>query len=56
MQDQHGYPFGSMVDFACDAYGSPIIAISSLAVHTEVYLTQFPAFHSKTTFIGGDSM
>lgn len=34
-QDHHGYPFGSMVDFACDAYGSPIIAISSLAVHTE---------------------
>ncbi|CAL5346477.1 unnamed protein product [Camellia sinensis] len=31
-----GYPSGSMVDFACDAYGSPILAISSLAVHTKV--------------------
>ncbi|KAI8020783.1 hypothetical protein LOK49_LG03G03822 [Camellia lanceoleosa] len=30
-----GYPSGSMVDFACDAYGSPILAISSLAVHTK---------------------
>ncbi|GAV78947.1 DUF2470 domain-containing protein/Pyrid_oxidase_2 domain-containing protein [Cephalotus follicularis] len=30
-----GYPSGSMVDFACDADGSPILAISSLAVHTK---------------------
>ncbi|KAH6781203.1 FMN binding protein [Perilla frutescens var. hirtella] len=30
-----GYPSGSMVDFACDAYGSPILAVSSLAVHTK---------------------
>ncbi|KAM7250747.1 hypothetical protein ACFE04_022630 [Oxalis oulophora] len=30
-----GYPSGSMVDFACDAYGSPILAVSSLAVHTQ---------------------
>ncbi|CAI9101039.1 OLC1v1038265C1 [Oldenlandia corymbosa var. corymbosa] len=31
-----GYPSGSMVDFACDAYGSPILAVSSLAFHTKV--------------------
>ncbi|GFP79866.1 glutamyl-tRNA reductase-binding protein chloroplastic [Phtheirospermum japonicum] len=30
-----GYPSGSMVDFACDAYGSPLLAVSSLAVHTK---------------------
>ncbi|KNA16528.1 hypothetical protein SOVF_088160 [Spinacia oleracea] len=30
-----GYPSGSMVDFACDADGSPILAVSSLAVHTQ---------------------
>ncbi|KAI8030952.1 hypothetical protein LOK49_LG01G02566, partial [Camellia lanceoleosa] len=35
MQKYEGYPSGSMVDFACDAYGSPILAISSLAVHTK---------------------
>ncbi|XP_028092463.1 uncharacterized protein LOC114292653 isoform X2 [Camellia sinensis] len=35
-QKYEGYPSGSMVDFACDAYGSPILAISSLAVHTKV--------------------
>ncbi|XWS64850.1 hypothetical protein CRYUN_Cryun05aG0039600 [Craigia yunnanensis] len=29
------YPSGSMVDFACDANGSPILAVSSLAVHTK---------------------
>ncbi|XP_059668197.1 uncharacterized protein LOC132313448 [Cornus florida] len=34
-----GYPSGSMVDFACDAYGSPILAISSLAVHTKDLLS-----------------
>ncbi|KAF5941265.1 hypothetical protein HYC85_022432 [Camellia sinensis] len=34
-QKYEGYPSGSMVDFACDAYGSPILAISSLAVHTK---------------------
>ncbi|GLT36681.1 hypothetical protein SLA2020_110440 [Shorea laevis] len=32
-QKYEGYPSGSMVDFACDADGSPILAISSLAVH-----------------------
>ncbi|KAF8044445.1 hypothetical protein BT93_A2436 [Corymbia citriodora subsp. variegata] len=31
-----GYPSGSMVDFACDADGSPILAISSLAYHSKV--------------------
>ncbi|KAL0346333.1 UNVERIFIED_CONTAM: hypothetical protein Sradi_4464600 [Sesamum radiatum] len=30
-----GYPSGSMVDFACDAYGSPLLAVSNLAVHTK---------------------
>ncbi|KAF9594126.1 hypothetical protein IFM89_028380 [Coptis chinensis] len=30
-----GYPSGSIVDFACDADGSPILAVSSLAVHTK---------------------
>lgn len=30
-----GYPSGSMVDFACDAHGYPILAVSSLAVHTK---------------------
>ncbi|XP_044498144.1 uncharacterized protein LOC123220171 [Mangifera indica] len=30
-----GYPSGSLVDFACDADGSPILAVSSLAVHTK---------------------
>ncbi|XP_051148911.1 uncharacterized protein LOC127263753 [Andrographis paniculata] len=30
-----GYPSGSMVDFACDAFGSPLLAVSSLAVHTK---------------------
>ncbi|KAK9951621.1 hypothetical protein M0R45_007059 [Rubus argutus] len=33
-QKYDGYPSGSMVDFACDADGSPILAVSSLAVHT----------------------
>ncbi|KAB1221167.1 hypothetical protein CJ030_MR2G012834 [Morella rubra] len=33
-QKHEGYPSGSMVDFACDADGSPILAVSSLAVHT----------------------
>ncbi|KAG9451402.1 hypothetical protein H6P81_011367 [Aristolochia fimbriata] len=30
-----GYPSGSMVDFACDVDGTPILAVSSLAVHTK---------------------
>ncbi|XP_057437713.1 uncharacterized protein LOC130729880 [Lotus japonicus] len=30
-----GYPSGSMVDFACDANGCPILAVSDLAVHTK---------------------
>ncbi|KAK4432208.1 hypothetical protein Salat_0982900 [Sesamum alatum] len=30
-----GYPSGSMVDFACDTYGSPLLAVSNLAVHTK---------------------
>lgn len=34
-QMHEGYPSGSMVDFACDADGSPILAVSSLAVHTK---------------------
>ncbi|PWA79195.1 hypothetical protein CTI12_AA207530 [Artemisia annua] len=34
-QKHDGYPSGSMVDFACDASGFPILAVSSLAVHTK---------------------
>ncbi|XP_031264763.1 uncharacterized protein LOC116123109 isoform X2 [Pistacia vera] len=34
-QKYEGYPSGSMVDFACVADGSPILAVSSLAVHTK---------------------
>ncbi|PIN20419.1 hypothetical protein CDL12_06889 [Handroanthus impetiginosus] len=34
-QRHQGYPSGSMVDFACDAYGSPILAVSNLAAHTK---------------------
>ncbi|XP_048321870.2 uncharacterized protein LOC107432684 [Ziziphus jujuba] len=34
-QMHDGYPSGSMVDFACDIDGSPILAVSSLAVHTK---------------------
>ncbi|CAH1447602.1 unnamed protein product [Lactuca virosa] len=34
-QKHEGYPSGSMVDFACDANGFPILAVSSLAVHTK---------------------
>uniref|UniRef100_A0A1J3D602 Glutamyl-tRNA reductase-binding protein, chloroplastic n=1 Tax=Noccaea caerulescens TaxID=107243 RepID=A0A1J3D602_NOCCA len=34
-QKYEGYPSGSMVDFACDADGSPILAVSSLALHTK---------------------
>uniref|UniRef100_A0A0D9X0N1 DUF2470 domain-containing protein n=1 Tax=Leersia perrieri TaxID=77586 RepID=A0A0D9X0N1_9ORYZ len=30
-----GYPSGSMVDFACDQDGSPILAVSSLAIHSK---------------------
>lgn len=30
-----GYPSGSMVDFACDANGCPILAVSDLAVHSK---------------------
>ncbi|KAG0466890.1 hypothetical protein HPP92_018470 [Vanilla planifolia] len=34
-QDHVGYPSGSMVDFACFDDGSPLLAISSLAVHSK---------------------
>ncbi|KAL5720274.1 hypothetical protein ACHQM5_012953 [Ranunculus cassubicifolius] len=34
-QKYQGYPSGSMVDFACDTDGTPILAMSSLAVHTK---------------------
>ncbi|KAI3738574.1 hypothetical protein L2E82_28611 [Cichorium intybus] len=37
-QKHEGYPSGSMVDFACDSNGSPIIAVSNLAVHTKELL------------------
>jgi hypothetical protein len=29
-----GYPFGSVVDFACDGGGYPIFSLSPLAMHT----------------------
>lgn len=38
MSDMHhrrsGYPFGSVVDFACDGGGYPIFSLSPLAMHT----------------------
>ncbi|KAG8367987.1 hypothetical protein BUALT_Bualt16G0129800 [Buddleja alternifolia] len=34
-QKYEGYPSGSMVDFASDAHGSPLLAVSSLAVHSK---------------------
>lgn len=34
-QKHEGYPSGSMVDFACELDGSPILAVSSLAVHSK---------------------
>ncbi|CAM8976896.1 unnamed protein product [Rhodiola kirilowii] len=34
-QKYEGYPSGSMVDYACDVDGYPILAISSLAIHTQ---------------------
>lgn len=34
-QNYEGYPSGSMVDICCDEDGCPILAISSLAVHTK---------------------
>ncbi|KQK15593.1 glutamyl-tRNA reductase-binding protein, chloroplastic isoform X1 [Brachypodium distachyon] len=34
-QEHVGYPSGSMVDFACDQDGSPILAVSSLAGHSK---------------------
>lgn len=36
VQKHEGYPSGSVVDFACDADGSLILAVSSLAIHTKV--------------------
>lgn len=34
-QNYEGYPSGSMVDICCDEDGCPILAVSSLAVHTK---------------------
>ncbi|KAK9068567.1 hypothetical protein SSX86_012682 [Deinandra increscens subsp. villosa] len=34
-QTHEGYPSGSMVDYACDDNGSPILAVSNLAIHTK---------------------
>ncbi|KAL8217105.1 hypothetical protein R6Q57_023942 [Mikania cordata] len=34
-QKYDGYPSGSIVDFACDAYGFPILAVSTLSVHSK---------------------
>lgn len=33
--DHAGYPSGSVVDFACDRDGSPVLAVSSLAFHAK---------------------
>ncbi|XP_078149730.1 FMN binding protein isoform X1 [Carex rostrata] len=33
--EHEGYPSGSMVDFACHEDGSPILSVSSLAVHSK---------------------
>ncbi|KAG7033664.1 hypothetical protein SDJN02_03389 [Cucurbita argyrosperma subsp. argyrosperma] len=38
-----GYPSGSFVDFACDADGTPILAVSSLAEHAKVPEEDRPA-------------
>ncbi|KAL3534020.1 hypothetical protein ACH5RR_007541 [Cinchona calisaya] len=38
-QKHEGYPSGSMVDFASDANGSPILPVSRLAVHTKDLLS-----------------
>lgn len=35
-QEHQGYPSASMVDFACHQDGSPILALSSLALHSKV--------------------
>ncbi|KAI0504833.1 hypothetical protein KFK09_015786 [Dendrobium nobile] len=34
-KEHEGYPSGSMVDFACDHDGSPVLAVSHLAVHSK---------------------
>ncbi|KAL0916820.1 hypothetical protein M5K25_014361 [Dendrobium thyrsiflorum] len=34
-KEHEGYPSGSMVDFACDHDGSPVLAVSRLAVHSK---------------------
>lgn len=39
MQSFEGYPSGSLVDFACDADGTPILAVSSLAEHAKVSIS-----------------
>jgi len=43
-QKYDGYPSGSMVDFACDANGCPILAVSDLAVHSKVFFLYFILF------------
>jgi hypothetical protein len=35
-----GYPFGSLVDFATDAGGAPLLALSPLAIHTRNALAE----------------
>ncbi|GER52443.1 root border cell-specific protein-like protein [Striga asiatica] len=34
-QKHQDYPSVSMLDFACDSYGSPILALSNLSLHTK---------------------
>lgn len=51
MQKYEGYPSGSMVDFACDANGYPILAVSDLAVHSKVFSFFFLFFSSPEIFL-----
>ena len=36
LQKYDGFPFGSLVDYAADASGRPLLAISTLSPHTAV--------------------
>lgn len=38
LQSHSGYPSGSLIDFATDKNGYPVLSVSSLAVHTKVIL------------------
>lgn len=42
-----------MVDFDCDAYGSPILVVSDLAVHTKVYtkISRLLIFYNSSQYL-----